>query len=156
MLISSVLCSAIMADLVNAVPVQNWRGISPGGRHPRTVVIRPPIPTSPVKVEVVIPRINEVIRYSDRNIHIKRRGIYELGRFININLWRLRRLVIINIRWLRRFVSINLRRRCGGRRLSRRCRYAGPVSRHLIPIGIHALDIGIVLSALCLPAINTS
>jgi len=85
---------------------------------------------STVKVEVTTPGVNKVIRNSDRNIHIEFRRIDEL----------------------RRFVKINLRWRCHDARLRRRCRHTSSVARHLIPIGIHTLDISIVISALGFPA----
>jgi hypothetical protein len=114
-----------------------------------------------VKVEVTTPGINQVIRNSDCNIQIECRRIYELRRFININLWR--RWVLswvwqhVGRRWWYICLSHDIWRRwrrCGYYGLRRRGYHTRAGSRHLIPIGIHALDIGIIISALGLHAID--
>jgi hypothetical protein len=129
------------------------------------------IPTPSVKIEVTTSSIKQVVRYSNCNIHAEFRRIDELRRFIKINF--LRRWVL-SWRWQhlgwgwRWYLSLrhNIWRSWGSHNIGwrwRRCSYCGlrrrgyyttAVSRHLIPIGIHALNIGIVISALCPHAID--
>jgi len=125
-----------MPNLPNPESQEDRRIDSPRGKHPRAVVIGPMIPAPTVKVEVFIPRIDQVIRNPHGNIHVEVGRIDELRCLINIDLRRSRR----HIRWWRR------RRRCGS--------YPRAVSGHQIPIGIHALNIGIVIPALRFPAID--
>jgi hypothetical protein len=69
--ISPVLYISGAADIADLEIEQNRGEISPGSRPPWAVVIRPAIPAATVKIEVVGPVINQVIRDSNCNIHIK-------------------------------------------------------------------------------------
>jgi hypothetical protein len=69
--ISSVLYISGTADIADFKIEQNRGEISPGSRPPWAVVIRPAIPATTVKIEVVGPVINQVIRDSNGNIHIE-------------------------------------------------------------------------------------
>src|SRR6185369_722453 len=166
---ASELYVTVTPDIVNPVAEQNRREISPGCRHPRTVVIEPAIPAAAVKVEIIRSGVNQVIRNPDGNIHSERRRIDEPGGFINIDLRR--QLVLSRFRhqiwrwwrggigWRRQQIrrrDISLGhgwwRRCGNYRLGSRNQCAAAVSGHLVTVGVHALEIGVVIAALCFPA----
>jgi hypothetical protein len=125
------------------------------------------IPTPTVKVEVVNPAINKVIGHPDSNIHIECRRIDELGSFLNINFWRRRVLYWFRRhlgRWWWRHIErchVSLShdrlwrwRRCDSYGFRRRGCYTAAISWYLISIGIHTLDIGIVIPSLGFSAID--
>jgi hypothetical protein len=150
---------------------------SPGNIIPRPVVIRPTVPVTAVKIKILRACIYQIIWDADSYVCIDFRRVHKLGSFSNIKFWRLDRHLLDNNRrwrrcriyrlrrwrryiyrlgWWRRYIyRLGWWRWCYSYRLGRRgCCDTGAGSRHLVPVGIHALDIGIIISTLGFSAIG--
>ena len=79
---SSELNISEMPNPVNSEPEKNRGPKSPGSENPRGIVIRPTKPVPAEKIEIISPRVNQVVRNPDCNVHPECRRIDELRRFI--------------------------------------------------------------------------
>jgi hypothetical protein len=79
---SSELNISEMPNPVNSEPEKNRGPKSPGSENPRAIVIRPTKPVPAEKIEIISPRVNQVVRNPDCNVHPECRRIDELRRFI--------------------------------------------------------------------------
>jgi len=136
MRISLILQITEMPDFIDAIPEKNrWKSYA-GSMYPWTVIKWSMVPDATVIVEVTTPVIKQIVGDTGCNVHIKCRRKDELRCFIDIHFgWSGYNLLNYD-GWRWRGLSMRI------------------IPRDLITVGIHALDIGIVISALSFPAIG--